>query len=105
MKKSIGILNIFVCFALLYAGEAIYTVAGGGLFKSTDYGERWTPIGQEIPVVSCITGTIVEGPPSYYVLYAGAGLNGIYKSTDLGYSWIPINRYQLIADYQFPFQI
>ncbi len=65
MKKIIGSLSIFACSTLLYAGEAIYAVAGGCLFKSTDCGESWTPIGQEIPVVTCINGTIVEGPPNY----------------------------------------
>lgn len=89
MKVILGFL--ILGFSLLYAGEAVYAVAGGRLFKSTDYGESWVEIAQEIPEKSCITGTLVQGPPDYYVLYTASQAYGIYKSTDLGYSWVPIN--------------
>ncbi len=63
----------------------IFAVTGGGIFRSIDKGNNWTPIN---------TGLT----PSYIILlainstgdlFAGA-VDGIFRSTDNGDSWIPI---------------
>jgi photosystem II stability/assembly factor-like uncharacterized protein len=74
-----------------YAGAA-----SGGVWKSTDGGNRWTPIFDKQPVAAI--GSLAVAPSDPSVVWAGTGEawmirdsdvmgNGIYKSTDAGKSW------------------
>jgi photosystem II stability/assembly factor-like uncharacterized protein len=71
--------------------------ASGGVFKSTDLGENWTPIFDDQATLSI--GDIAIAPSNSNVIYVGTGEsnagggsqtydgNGIYKSTDGGSSF------------------
>src|SRR5579862_8471860 len=71
-------------------------VASGGVFKTTDAGENWTPITDgQVPLGS--TGSIAVADSDPNVVYLGTGSDdvrsnvstgrGIYKSTDAGKTW------------------
>lgn len=69
--------------------------AGGGIFKTTDGGDNWLPITDDLTHLPI--AHIVFDPTEPNVLYAGTGDvniggtvwigNGVYKSTDGGESW------------------
>jgi photosystem II stability/assembly factor-like uncharacterized protein len=74
-----------------YAGAA-----SGGIFKSTDGGNNWSPIFDKEPVTAI--GALAVAPSDHNVVWAGTGEawvirdsdvmgNGIYKSTDAGKTW------------------
>ena len=74
-----------------YAGAA-----SGGVWKSTDGGNRWTPIFDKQPVAAI--GALAVAPSDPSTVWAGTGEawmirdsdvmgNGIYKSTDAGKTW------------------
>ena len=74
-----------------YAGAA-----SGGIWKSTDAGNRWTPVFDNQPVAAI--GALAVAPSDHNVVWAGTGEawvirdsdvmgNGIYKSTDAGKTW------------------
>ena len=74
-----------------YAGAA-----SGGVWKSTDAGNRWTPIFDKQPAAAI--GALAVAPTDPSVVWAGTGEawvirdsdvigNGIYKSTDAGKTW------------------
>lgn len=74
-----------------YAGAA-----SGGVWKSTDGGNRWTPIFDKEPVAAI--GALAVAPSDPSTVWAGTGEawmirdtdvmgNGIYKSTDAGATW------------------
>jgi len=75
---------------LIYAGAAL-----GGVFKSTDNGENWEPISDDVPSLS--VGDIALDPEDSDVLYLGTGEanssgdsyagTGLYRTTDGGLSW------------------
>ena len=74
-----------------YAGAA-----SGGVWKSTDGGNRWSPIFDKEPVAAI--GALAVAPSDPSVVWAGTGEawairdtdvtgNGVYKSTDAGRTW------------------
>jgi photosystem II stability/assembly factor-like uncharacterized protein len=74
-----------------YAGAA-----SGGVWKSTDGGNRWSPIFDKQPAAAI--GALAVAPTDPSVVWAGTGEawvirdsdvigNGIYKSTDAGKTW------------------
>lgn len=74
-----------------YAGAA-----SGGVWKSTDGGNRWMPIFDKEPAAAI--GALAVAPSDPSVVWAGTGEawvirdsdvtgNGIYKSTDAGKTW------------------
>ncbi len=78
---------------LFYMGTA-----GGGIWKSTDYGLAWDNISDhKLPGPSASIGALVVAPSNPKILYAGTGEcdirndmipgDGIYKSTDGGATW------------------
>jgi photosystem II stability/assembly factor-like uncharacterized protein len=67
----------------------------GGVWKSTDYGQVWTPIFEDQPTQSI--GAIAVAPSNPNIIYVGSGEgiqrpdlavgDGVYKSTDGGKTW------------------
>jgi photosystem II stability/assembly factor-like uncharacterized protein len=70
--------------AVYYAGTP-----GGGIFKTTDSGQVWTPIFDATQVASI--GAIAVAPTNASIIYVGTGEqtpgNGMWKSTDAGATW------------------
>ncbi len=72
-----------------------FGAVGGGVWKTTDAGNVWTPIMDSQPVASI--GAIAVAPSNPQILYVGTGEsdirsalssgNGVYKSTDGGATW------------------
>jgi photosystem II stability/assembly factor-like uncharacterized protein len=60
----------------------------GGLLKSSDGGETWIAVSQNLPTASI--GTLVIGPGSPSQLYVATSA-GVFTSTDGAASWTPIN--------------
>ena len=75
---------------LIYAGAAL-----GGVFKTTDGGNTWTPISDAVPSLS--VGDIALEPGNPQVLYFGTGEanssgdsyagTGLYRTSDGGDNW------------------
>ncbi len=75
---------------IIYIGAAL-----GGVFKSTDGGDSWTPVSDAVPALS--VGDIEVDPFDVNTLYFGTGESnssgdsyagtGIYKTTDGGATW------------------
>jgi len=71
------------------------STASGGVWKSTDGGQQWKPIFDDVEISSI--GSIAVAPSDPNVVYVGSGEanirgnvaagNGIYKSTDAGKTW------------------
>src|SRR5215471_12356600 len=72
-----------------------FGAVGGGVWKTTDGGEVWTPIFDGQPISSI--GALAIAPSNPNVIYVGTGEadmrsdisfgNGVYKSTDAGNTW------------------
>jgi len=70
--------------ATLYAGYVDFTTGVGGVVKSVDAGETWTPTnaGRNMINITVLTADPVDG-----TLYAAAGTDGLFKSVDGGAGW------------------
>ncbi len=70
---------------------------GGGVWKTTDYGNTWTNVTDGTGLSTGSMGTVRVAPSNSDVVYAGTGSDGIrsnvitgrgiYRSTDAGESW------------------
>jgi photosystem II stability/assembly factor-like uncharacterized protein len=67
--------------SILYAG-----VEASGVYKSTDAGENWTPVG---PAGFSVNGLVIDPANPNTIHAAGSMLGGVgvYKSTNAGASW------------------
>nr|MDQ2936680.1 hypothetical protein [Acidobacteriota bacterium] len=72
-----------------------FGAVGGGVWKTTDAGQAWTPIFDSQPIASI--GALAVSESNSNVIYVGTGEadmrsdisvgKGVYKSTDAGLSW------------------
>ncbi len=67
--------------AILYAGTR-----SGGIFKSTNGGDNWSPVNRGIKNLN--TRALMIDPQNTSIVYAGT-IDGLFKSTDAGLSWSP----------------
>ncbi|MBL7793035.1 MAG: hypothetical protein JNK77_11965 [Saprospiraceae bacterium] len=94
-KIDNGNVGRIVCFAyhpinhnIMYAGgfgRDCNIPAGTGIWKTTDSGKNWVPIGDKLP--SMMVSSIAIDPFEPANIYAGTVNNGIFKSTDEGKTW------------------
>src|ERR1700675_1224095 len=80
----------------------------GGVWKTTDFGNTWTPIFDEQPTGSVGALAVSESDPNVIYVGSGEGLqrpdlstgDGIYKSTDAGKTWMHLglrDAYQIAS--------
>jgi uncharacterized protein (TIGR03437 family) len=78
--------------------------AGGGVWKSTNRGDHWVPLTDQLP--SLASGAVAVDPFSGDVWYGTGELNfcrdcyygaGVYRSSDGGVSWTRINPGNFLA--------
>ena len=79
--------------------EAYFGAVGGGLWKTTDAGENWTPV-TDHQIKSSSVGAVAVSESNPDVVYIGTGEScirgnimpgdGMYKSTDAGKTWTHI---------------
>ena len=70
-------------------------VNNGGVWKTTDFGQTWTPIFDDQPTQSIGAVAVASSDPNIIYVGSGEGLqrpdlsvgDGIYKSTDAGRTW------------------
>ncbi|HEX6560329.1 MAG TPA: hypothetical protein VF021_12725, partial [Longimicrobiales bacterium] len=73
--------------------NGVFTGTGSGLYKSTDGGDTWRPIGRGLPTGEEGLGRIGLGMSAslprrlYAVVGSPARLGGIYRSDDAGENW------------------
>ncbi len=75
---------------------AYFGATGGGLWKTTDRGETWTPVTDK-QITSASVGAVAVAESNPDIVYIGTGEScirgnimpgdGMYKSTDAGKSW------------------
>jgi photosystem II stability/assembly factor-like uncharacterized protein len=74
-----------------------FSAAGGGVWKTTDAGRTWRPVGNDLPPA---IGALAVAPSAPDTLYMGTGQvaprydvasgHGVFKSTDGGRTWRPL---------------
>jgi photosystem II stability/assembly factor-like uncharacterized protein len=79
--------------------EAYFGATGGGLWKTTDGGENWTPVTDGL-ITSASVGAVAVSETNPDIVYLGTGEtcirgnimpgDGVYKSTDAGKTWTHI---------------
>ncbi len=70
----------------LYAGTT-----GGGVFKSPNNGESWTPVNNGITSVNPVISSLAIDPTSPTTLYASAPGTGVFRTATGGLNWAPFN--------------
>lgn len=78
---------------------ALYALAGGRIFKSTNQGATWTAnakAGLGLTNLSGMLQTVPVGrlaidPNNSATIYAGSGGGGVFKTSDAGGTWTPVN--------------
>jgi photosystem II stability/assembly factor-like uncharacterized protein len=79
------------CVAGVPSNPALYYMGtpGGGVWRTTDAGNTWEPIFDQVRVPSIGALAVSESNPN--IIYVGTGEqirgNGVYKSTDAGKTW------------------
>jgi len=76
--------------------EAYFGAVGGGLWKTTDSGENWTPV-TDGQIASASVGAVAVSETNPNIVYIGMGEtcirgnimpgDGVYRSTDAGKTW------------------
>jgi photosystem II stability/assembly factor-like uncharacterized protein len=76
--------------------EYYFGATGGGVWKTTDYGHTWTPVGDQQLKTSSV-GALAIAPSNPDVVYVGMGEScfrgnviqgdGLYKTVDAGKTW------------------
>jgi photosystem II stability/assembly factor-like uncharacterized protein len=79
--------------------EGYFGATGGGLWKTTDGGENWTPV-TDGQITSASVGAVAVSESNPDIVYIGMGEtcirgdimagDGVYKSTDAGKTWTHI---------------
>ncbi len=64
------------------AGDHVFVVVDGGLYRSRDGGDRWRRVGKGLPKI----WTVLAHPSRAGVLFAGT-IDGVYESDDGGAAW------------------
>lgn len=64
----------------LYAGAP-----AGGVWKSTDRGANWKPVGDELPALT--VRAVAVDPKNPQIVYAATQKQGVFKSIDGGQTW------------------
>ena len=88
--------SIAVAGSAARPNEYFFGAVGGGVWKSDDFGNTWTPVSDKDFRTSSV-GALAVAPSNPDVVYAGMGEScfrgnilqgdGIYKSTDAGKTW------------------
>ena len=89
--------------AIAIDGARVYVgAADGGVWRSTDDGDTWTPLTDDLPTTS--TGALAVNPDDHSVWLGTGEANtafenylgtGIYRSDDYGDSWVRVGGDQL----------
>ncbi|MGZ3458124.1 MAG: hypothetical protein ACXU86_06405 [Archangium sp.] len=93
--------------AALKNGQTVFAGgAGGGLWKSTDGGAHWTPVGDTAESLA-IGALAIDEQPTGYTVYAGTGEAntnsdaqagvGVLRSTDGGLTWARMGGDELLG--------
>ena len=88
-------------------GIAYISSAGGGVWKTTDGGNTWIPLTDNLPVLS--GGALAFNPLNYNTIWYGTGEqhycavcfpgDGLFKSTDGGYTWVKVAPASVVGYY------
>ncbi len=79
--------------AILYAAGGWWEDNYGEVYKSTNYGESWTPLNNGIVDAQIWSIALDENSPvNSRTLYATSYENGIFKTTDGGQSWFSVSN-------------
>ncbi len=96
LGPSRGGRSIAVAGSAARPNEFYFGATGGGVWKTTDFGMTWSPVGDTNFRTSSV-GAIAVAPANPDIVYAGMGEScfrgniiqgdGIYKTTDAGRTW------------------
>jgi photosystem II stability/assembly factor-like uncharacterized protein len=90
------------------ANEYYFGATGGGVWKTTDFGHTWNPVGDQQFKTSSV-GAIAVAPSNPDIVYAGMGEScfrgniiqgdGVYKTSDAGKTWtrVGLENTQIIS--------
>ena len=69
-------------------GDVFYaSVAGGGVYKTTDRGDDWQHVGEPLPLAWIMA--VEVDPTNTRMVYVGIGEGFVFKSSDAGGTWAP----------------